>query len=1365
MAEFCGRPQEIVIFHQPIRITLATYQSSLRTYMTTLTDSGNTQLNANNLGDKTYDVATLGILTQHEISETVGAEDTADYFKFSVTQANALYLDLSATTLTKFQILNSAGSALGTLSAGASSGSYQYMLNLDQGTYYLKAATADSTERASYIVKTLFAPTDTQTDTLAVSSYSAPTVKLGNLGTNGTITQTATAFDAFGIYGQNIYDKYTFTLTADAKVKFDLSPLKNAGYISLNISSQNGSSVGSLSIDGYGTDTSSVEKQLLTGTYTIDVRGYGATKYDSANGTSGTAPTKYQLQLTANASDVNIADSGNTQLNANNLGDKTYDVATLGILTQHEISETVGAEDTADYFKFSVTQANALYLDLSATTLTKFQILNSAGSALGTLSAGASSGSYQYMLNLDQGTYYLKAATADSTERASYIVKTLFAPTDTQTDTLAVSSYSAPTVKLGNLGTNGTITQTATAFDAFGIYGQNIYDKYTFTLTADAKVKFDLSPLKNAGYISLNISSQNGSSVGSLSIDGYGTDTSSVEKQLLTGTYTIDVRGYGATKYDSANGTSGTAPTKYQLQLTANASDVNIADSGNTQLNANNLGDKTYDVATLGILTQHEISETVGAEDTADYFKFSVTQANALYLDLSATTLTKFQILNSAGSALGTLSAGASSGSYQYMLNLDQGTYYLKAATADSTERASYIVKTLFAPTDTQTDTLAVSSYSAPTVKLGNLGTNGTITQTATAFDAFGIYGQNIYDKYTFTLTADAKVKFDLSPLKNAGYISLNISSQNGSSVGSLSIDGYGTDTSSVEKQLLTGTYTIDVRGYGATKYDSANGTSGTAPTKYQLQLITGTGQAADTLAPTITTFSPADEATDVAIASNIVLTFNEAITHGTGNIILKTTAGVTVATYDAATSSNLSISGSTLTINPTADLAAGTAYKVEFAPGSVKDLAGNAFAGTTSYNFTTVANATTPEPTPAPTPSPTLTKDAQFVVLQPGSPAIVGAGTGDDTYLLSGSMLTAGKSITISDAIGANSIQLAPGLGIASSQVSNSALKLNLTNGAAVTVLGADKFSYDVGGNTAAGLDNTDVSFKTFVEGTLKTTVPSSGLSSGAGLVINGTAPATSLASTITGNDFVALQYASPAIVGAGAGNDTYLISSALLPSGTNITVSDALGSNSIQLAGGLSIASSQVTGTALKLTLSTGATVTVLGANNFTYEAGGNTVAGIDQPDVSYASFVQNTLGTTVPASGIASGGAVVLGGSSGIPVQGNNTVNATAANDLFYFDAVTALQDAAGTNTQATIIGFSTTADKLQINLPVTNSAITTLSQLNNQMGVLVQSDPVNVRTLINFGNDAIGGEAVTLTLLGVTDTDLIEIQVIL
>jgi hypothetical protein len=97
-----------------------------------------------------------------------------------------------------------------------------------------------------------------------------------------------------------------------------------------------------------------------------------------------------------------------------------------------------------------------------------------------------------------------------------------------------------------------------------------------------------------------------------------------------------------------------------------------------------------------------------------------------------------------------------------------------------------------------------------------------------------------------------------------------------------------------------------------------------------------------------------------VDIDHDIALTFSEAVTRGTGNIILKTLAGVTVATYDAATSANLSITGNTLIINPTADLNYSTAYSVEFDAGSIKDLAGNNYEGSSSYNFITVFSGRT---------------------------------------------------------------------------------------------------------------------------------------------------------------------------------------------------------------------------------------------------------------------------------------------------------------------------------------------------------------------------------------------------------------------
>lgn len=115
---------------------------------------------------------------------------------------------------------------------------------------------------------------------------------------------------------------------------------------------------------------------------------------------------------------------------------------------------------------------------------------------------------------------------------------------------------------------------------------------------------------------------------------------------------------------------------------------------------------------------------------------------------------------------------------------------------------------------------------------------------------------------------------------------------------------------------------------------------------------------AGDQVPPTVVAFSPADEAGNVPVNSNIVASFSEAIQRGSGSILLKDAAGSVVAAYDAATSSNLGISGATLTINPSADLAPATGYVVEFAAGSVRDASGNAYAGTSSYNFTTAPPA-----------------------------------------------------------------------------------------------------------------------------------------------------------------------------------------------------------------------------------------------------------------------------------------------------------------------------------------------------------------------------------------------------------------------
>ena len=99
------------------------------------------------------------------------------------------------------------------------------------------------------------------------------------------------------------------------------------------------------------------------------------------------------------------------------------------------------------------------------------------------------------------------------------------------------------------------------------------------------------------------------------------------------------------------------------------------------------------------------------------------------------------------------------------------------------------------------------------------------------------------------------------------------------------------------------------------------------------------------------------------------------------------------------------------------------------------------------------------------------------------------------------------------------------------------------------------------------------------------------------------------------------------------------------------------------------------------------------------FTYDMGGNNSAGIDNVDVSYASFVQNTLGITVPATGVVSGGAKVIASAGATPaaalMAGSSAlVMATSGADVFS-SLISFGPDANGGLVALTLTGVTTSA----------------------------------------------------------------------
>ena len=113
---------------------------------------------------------------------------------------------------------------------------------------------------------------------------------------------------------------------------------------------------------------------------------------------------------------------------------------------------------------------------------------------------------------------------------------------------------------------------------------------------------------------------------------------------------------------------------------------------------------------------------------------------------------------------------------------------------------------------------------------------------------------------------------------------------------------------------------------------------------------------------PTVTAQTPAANATGVAVGANATATFSEAVTGVSGTTVQLRQVS-TNALVGAAVTLNATSTG--VTLNPTANLAANTEYRVTLTGGAtaIRDLAGAPLA-TTSWTFTTAAAAVNPPPT-----------------------------------------------------------------------------------------------------------------------------------------------------------------------------------------------------------------------------------------------------------------------------------------------------------------------------------------------------------------------------------------------------------------
>jgi len=284
---------------------------------------------------------------------------------------------------------------------------------------------------------------------------------------------------------------------------------------------------------------------------------------------------------------------------------------------------------------------------------------------------------------------------------------------------------------------------------------------------------------------------------------------------------------------------------------------------------------------------------------------------------------------------------------------LNPPSYPVAVAVADSTDIS--LRYTAGETEATSTATLNVFSDSTPNP------TN--ITLTGVAFDpdaAPEVTGftddrdgadvtTNVLVTYTvvFNMGIDA-TSVDTDDFGNAGTAGMDIisiSPDTGSSA-SFTVGVKATSSGTLQLQILDGatiTNTVDV----ALDTTSA--------------ILSDEEITVETTPPTLSSPTvPPNEATDVALDINLEASFSENIAAGTGNItITNLTAGGKIDIDVTVGAPQISISGDTLTINPTDGLEPFTEYAVLMVAGVVvDDPAGNPFGGiadTNVWKFTTV--------------------------------------------------------------------------------------------------------------------------------------------------------------------------------------------------------------------------------------------------------------------------------------------------------------------------------------------------------------------------------------------------------------------------
>lgn len=350
-----------------------------------------------------------------------------------------------------------------------------------------------------------------------------------------------------------------------------------------------------------------------------------------------------------------------------------------------------------------------------------------------------------------------------------------------------------------------------------------------------------------------------------------------------------------------------------------------------------NTAKDTYGIA---LASNYSWSFTVTADVTAPTVSTAIPASNATNVARNASAGVTFSeamdplTLNAANVSLketvsgnavaGTLSYSGVSAIFMPTTPLAAGTRYTLTVKGGATGASDLAGNRLASDFTTSWTTGGINDSTAPVV-VGTLNANGATNVPINA-KISATFSESL-DPLSVT-AANFQVKQTLSGTAVPGTLAYS------------GVNAVFTPTSSL---ALATNYTVTVKG----------GTGGVKDLAGNLMASDfvwswTTSSTADTLAPTVTTITPANLATNVALNSAVHATFSEAMDPLTINSASFTVAGVSgLVSFNAQTQ--------VATFTPSANLAANTSYTATINT-QPKDIAGNALALPKVWSFTTAA-------------------------------------------------------------------------------------------------------------------------------------------------------------------------------------------------------------------------------------------------------------------------------------------------------------------------------------------------------------------------------------------------------------------------